>query len=637
MSSFPSSKNDAGVLFLRLEGPLQSWGERAIGRSRGTASVPTKSGLMGLLGAALGLSRAALNRRLDELNSLAMAVRVDRAGHVAEDYQTVGARIGVVAADGQVKKTPSTGEYEAIISPRDYLVDASFLVLLRGNPAIIEELADALRNPRWPLYLGRKRCVPGARVFAGSETGLSLADAIRRDGPDDDSLREPDNSPSVRVVTDLIDQAAFGLLLRCEGNELASRYAAAKSYLHDRLVQLAPPVHGARIVLDFTMRRPSPSVQRPELADPLFGVPPPVRPQRANDPDARKAARAKSGGRCIFCRHEPENPKRLHAHHLTYVRRGRERVTDDSQTTGTDDLVMLCDECHAAVSMLEYQNGFGLERIDPRNPRWHASILAAREARRRHSDPARPVVAPGPQQWTDGDGTPLALIETTIPLNAGSSFAPDAPGNVWLANRHHVHQRLSMAFPKPGGQFAAQGYGVRRDEGGFLFRIEPGPLARILVRSRILPDWGRAFAGAAWLVPRELPAAQRLDLGQFVLGDHLTFDLEANPVKRLRADGPEGRQGARVPLRDDHALRQWIDRRACEAGFETVEGSLIVERLGRRTAKMTSVPDRHWDGVRFSGQLRVTDPDGVRRALVCGIGPAKAFGFGMLAVGRVQP
>ncbi len=245
MNSSPTPENDAGILFLRLEGPLQSWGDRAIGRSRGTALIPTKSGLVGLLGAALGLSRAALNRRLDELNSLAMAVRVDRAGHVAEDYQTVGARIGVVAADGHVKKTASTGEYEAIISPRDYLVDASFLVLLRGNLATIEELADALRNPRWPLYLGRKRCVPGARVFAGSETGLALADAIRQDGPDDDSLREPDNSRSVRVVSDLIDQNAFGSLVVCEGNDLATRYAAAKSYLHDRLVQLAPPVHGA--------------------------------------------------------------------------------------------------------------------------------------------------------------------------------------------------------------------------------------------------------------------------------------------------------------------------------------------------------------------------------------------------------
>lgn len=619
------------TLFLRLEGPLQSWGGRTIGRYRRTEPVPTKSGVIGLLGAALGLSRLRLNDRLDELNGLEMAVRVDRAGDVLEDYQTVGAGIGVLSADGKIKKTAGTGEFEAIISPREYLIDASFLVILRGHDKQINGLAGALQDPQWPLFLGRKRCVPGTRVFAGTLDGATLAEALDRDGPDDDSLLAPDKSASVRVITDLIDALTFGTLIEGDGEELNARYEAAKSYVTDRLVRLDPPVHGGRIMLNFEMRRPDPKqskLDRPILADSLFGEAGPDRKQRANDPETKKVARAKSGGRCIFCRFEPSDPTRLHAHHLTYERRGREFVKDDWESTETDDFVMLCEECHAAVTMLEYQNGFGLKRVDPRRPEWRDRILGVREARRRFADPDRPTMEAGARPRTDIAGDPPDLIETIIPLKAGSSFAPDAPGNRWLTNRHHVHQRLSMAFPEPGGRFAADGYGVTRDEGGFLFRVEPGPVARIIVRSRILPDWGRAFAKAGWLVPSTLPRPRQFDLAAYSEGTEWEFAVEANPVKRLRADGPEGRKGARVPMRDDDSLTNWIGYRAEAGGFEILE--LGIERLGRRTAQMRSAANRHWEAVAFSGRLRVTDSPQFHTALIRGIGPAKAYGFGLL-------
>jgi len=114
--------------------------------------VPSKSGVVGLLGAALGLSRTQLNQRLHQLNELAMAVRVDRAGSLLEDYHTAGARIGGLAADGKVKRTAATGEFEAVISPRQYLVDASFLVVLQGRPELIQELAVALQ----PILEGKE-------------------------------------------------------------------------------------------------------------------------------------------------------------------------------------------------------------------------------------------------------------------------------------------------------------------------------------------------------------------------------------------------------------------------------------------------------------------------------------------------
>ncbi len=228
---------------------------------------------------------------------------------------------------------------------------------------------------------------------------------------------------------------------------------------------------------------------------------------------------------------------------------------------------------------------------------------------------------------------PPVLIELIIPLKAGSHFPGDAPGNRWLSNRHHVHQRLSMAFPEPGGQLAAAGYGVTRDEGGFLFRIEDGAIAQILVRSRIAPDWGRAFRDAGWLVDR-VPSPHVLDTSGFVAGIELAFNVEANPTKRLAADGPEGRKGARVPLRDDAALAAWIARHADKGGFEIIHESLGIERVGRQTASLKGAANRHWDVVSFHGHLRVTDAAAFATALAKGIGSAKGFGFGLLSIAR---
>jgi len=624
----------ASTLFLRLEGPLQAWGDRAIGNRRRTLSVPSKSGVVGLLGAALGLSRTQLNQRLHQLNELAMAVRVDRAGSLLEDYHTVGARIGVLAADGKVKRTASTGEFEAVISPRQYLVDASFLVVLQGRPELIQELAAALQQPAWPLFLGRKRCVPGCHVYAGQADGLSLAEALRMDGPTDDSILPPDDSQQVRVVTDLIDLPTFQSVAAIANGNTAAAYEQAKTHLMDRLRHLEPPVHGGRVVLDFLMPRPSVSHTRPPLNDPLFGEPGPPPPKQAADPQAKKAkkaARDKAYNRCIFCRFAPADPQQLHAHHLTYVRRGRERVYPDPQSTVGDDLVMLCHHCHEAVTMLEYQLGFGLDRIDPRQPRWRQRILAAREAIRRHANPSYPAIELLPDPPSAGKEASV-LYETLIPLEAGTAYPTDAPGNIWLANRHHVHQRLSMAFPEGHTPYAAAGYGVSRDEGGFLFRIEHGERVQLRVRSRIVPDWGRAFGNASWLVRQRIPRPRRLNCDTWSVGTELAFHLEANPVKRLRADGPEGRCNARVPLRSDDDLRQWLARQGQRGGFEVIEGSLRITRLGRQTATLRDAPARVWDAVEFAGRLRVTDSDAFGEVMTCGIGPAKAFGFGLLVI-----
>jgi CRISPR system Cascade subunit CasD len=156
------------VLLLRLAGPMQSWGVQSRFTVRDTGLEPSKSGVVGLLCAALGRQR---DEPLDDLAALTMAVRVDREGHLASDYHTAQ---GVLKAGGGIKPTE--------VSRRYYLADARFLVALEGEDRdLLARLHNALRDPHWPLYLGRKAFVPGEPVWL--EDGLcpdtTLVDALK--------------------------------------------------------------------------------------------------------------------------------------------------------------------------------------------------------------------------------------------------------------------------------------------------------------------------------------------------------------------------------------------------------------------------------------------------------------------------
>ncbi len=168
----------ANTLFLRLEGPLQSWGERARWSVRDTAPEPTKSGVVGLLGCALGY------RTDGELGSLSRGVRVgvrcDRPGTRLIDYHTVGGGYGyptLLTAKGKLKV--SSGRPHTEQTWRHYLCDAAFLIALRAEPDVIARLADAIRAPHWPIYLGRKSCPPSRPPFDGTDDFDDLETALQ--------------------------------------------------------------------------------------------------------------------------------------------------------------------------------------------------------------------------------------------------------------------------------------------------------------------------------------------------------------------------------------------------------------------------------------------------------------------------
>ncbi len=182
------------TLFLRLEGPLQSWGERGRWSVRDTALEPTKSGVIGLIACALGYRDDAQICPLAE--KTLMAVRCDAPGHLITDYHTVGGGSTepmLLTAQGKPKRG-SGGRPHTELTHRDYLCDASFLVVLQSeDTALIEQMAEGLQNPVWPIYLGRKSCPPSRPVFEELDDCESLEEALKK-GTWSLTVKRPKNS-----------------------------------------------------------------------------------------------------------------------------------------------------------------------------------------------------------------------------------------------------------------------------------------------------------------------------------------------------------------------------------------------------------------------------------------------------------
>ncbi|MCN9242705.1 type I-E CRISPR-associated protein Cas5/CasD [Streptomyces sp. RY43-2] len=158
-------------LLLHLSGPLQSWGRHSHFNQRDTAAFPTRSGIIGLLAAAVGRCRG---EPIDDLAHLRIAVRVDRPGVLLRDLHTVGGGLPpsetVTTAEGKKR----SGKATTLLSHRYYLADAAFTVAITSPPDtpaqadLLQEYAGALNAPRWPLYLGRRACPPTGPLLLGT-------------------------------------------------------------------------------------------------------------------------------------------------------------------------------------------------------------------------------------------------------------------------------------------------------------------------------------------------------------------------------------------------------------------------------------------------------------------------------------
>jgi CRISPR system Cascade subunit CasE len=209
-----------------------------------------------------------------------------------------------------------------------------------------------------------------------------------------------------------------------------------------------------------------------------------------------------------------------------------------------------------------------------------------------------------------------------------------------------MHRTLMRAFPNA----------VAGGPGRVFFRVDIGRTgeAKLLVQSDRRPDWSTLpcrylLCEAEW---KEFEP-------EFVRGQPLVFRLRANPTVCRKREGE--RDGRRVGLLNEKDQTDWLLRKARAGGFGVSSVVIVPEgfRRSRKCDRRTrAAVQRHAGGleeptarpgfagargreithfaVRFDGLLTVVDPGVFARTMAEGLGPGKAFGFGLLSVARPQ-
>lgn len=219
-----------------------------------------------------------------------------------------------------------------------------------------------------------------------------------------------------------------------------------------------------------------------------------------------------------------------------------------------------------------------------------------------------------------------------------------------LAHPYEMHRTLMRGFPD-GPAAARKAFGV-------LFRAEPNEqtgVVTVYVQSMVKPDWSFLRPLDYLMAEPEPPKDLARAYAGLGTGQVLRFRLRANPTKRIARpiNGNQALVGKRVGVLGEEKQMAWLVRKAAErekgipGGFELLTRQ-VWERDGqcRELPCVEVCPEGRQIGrkqqqslthfaVRFDGLLRITDADQFRATLAAGIGPAKAFGFGLLSVAPV--
>jgi len=179
------------ALVFQLYGPLAAWGEVAVGQVRPSAAYPGPSALLGLIAASLGIPRRAAERWDALAGAYAFAVEVwgarDRrwSGRAEWDFHTVQTvRQATVKRAGGVRSRRDALKLETytFTSQREHRTDGYWraaAVPRDGAPYTLEDVADAMRSPAFPLYLGRRACPLGLPLDPRIVEGPTLIEALR--------------------------------------------------------------------------------------------------------------------------------------------------------------------------------------------------------------------------------------------------------------------------------------------------------------------------------------------------------------------------------------------------------------------------------------------------------------------------
>lgn len=151
------------IIHLQFDAPLQSWGDSSTFTTRRTRPFPTKSGIVGLLASAMGITREEPEKLSHSgLCKIDPIIRIDKEGKNLNDYQIV--------RDSTINKINK-------ISKRDYITDAAFTIgIIHENELVLNNIVEALQHPKNALYLGRKSCPPARPIFKTVDDYLDIYD-----------------------------------------------------------------------------------------------------------------------------------------------------------------------------------------------------------------------------------------------------------------------------------------------------------------------------------------------------------------------------------------------------------------------------------------------------------------------------
>jgi CRISPR system Cascade subunit CasE len=218
-----------------------------------------------------------------------------------------------------------------------------------------------------------------------------------------------------------------------------------------------------------------------------------------------------------------------------------------------------------------------------------------------------------------------------------------------LGDCHDLHRTIMSAFPQAQSNDAGA-----RAQFDVLFRIDidrrTGKVV-LLVQSSLQPDWSKLPPDYLLDAHGETdnPACKSIDetYGALQMGTRLRFRLRANPTRKIETkSAPDGRKrnGKRVELYKEEDQIAWLQRKAENAGFRLLGVRINPDALNLRAAPENKASGQRnhkgqkqgltFGSVLFEGELAITDMEKFQAALASGIGPGKAYGFGLLSITR---
>jgi len=172
-------------LLFQIYAPLVSWGEIAVGGERQSSRHPSKSAIVGLISAALGIRRDEEDRLNSLAKSLGVAVQLHSGGTVLKDFHTAQSpkqESKVIHYTRQAELLADSDKIGTILSRREYRCDSLSVVGIYLKDTLsgitLQQIVDALHEPTFHLYFGRKSSAPALPLAPKIVEGATLKDVF---------------------------------------------------------------------------------------------------------------------------------------------------------------------------------------------------------------------------------------------------------------------------------------------------------------------------------------------------------------------------------------------------------------------------------------------------------------------------